>query len=375
MSTAGHLSVPYVDLAAQHAPLKSELLAAVGAVIDRGDFILGTEVERFEKAFAEVCGVGHAIGVGSGADALVLSLRALGIGPGDEVITAPNSFIASAAAIAIAGATPRFADVGGDLNLDPALVAQAITPRTKALLPVHLTGRPADMDPLLELARARGLAVIEDAAQSVMAEYRGRRVGSLGTTGCFSLHPLKTLNACGDGGVVTTNDAELAQKLRRLRDNGLRARGDYAEWAVNSRLDTIQAAILLVKLKQLEGWTAKRRANAVVYQQGLAGVPGLIVPGDRPHERAVYHTFVIQSDRRDGLKEHLAATGVGTSIHYPTPIHLTDAAKGTGYGPGSFPVTEAQAGRILSLPIHPDLTSAQLEHVIRQIRAFQGANR
>jgi dTDP-4-amino-4,6-dideoxygalactose transaminase len=375
LSTAGQVTVPYVDLAAQHAPLKSELLAAVGAVIDRGDFILGAEVERFEAAFAQLCGVGHAIGVGSGADALVLSLRALGIGPGDEVITAPNSFIASAAAIAVVGATPRFVDVGPDLNIDPALVAKAVTPRTKALLPVHLTGRPADMDPLLEIARAHRLAVVEDAAQAVLAEYRGRRVGSIGTVGCFSLHPLKTLNACGDGGLVTTNDAELARKLRRLRDNGLRARGDYAEWAVNSRLDTVQAAILLVKLRHLEGWTARRRAHAATYQAGLAGVPGLILPADRAHERAVYHTFVIQSDRRDALKEHLASVGVGTSIHYPTPIHLTDAAQGTGYRAGSFPVTEAQAGRILSLPVHPDLTAAQIEHVVRQIRTFQGANR
>src|SRR5689334_23965795 len=327
------VTVPYVSLPLQMQRVKPELMAAVESVVESGAYILGPRVADFEQRFAEYCGTRFAVGVSDGTSALVLSLRALGIGPGDEVITAPNSFIASAAAIAMVGATPRFVDVGDDLNLDPNLVAKAITGRTKALLPVHLTGRPADMDPLLEIARARGLAVIEDAAQAVMAEYRGRRVGGLGTTGCFSLHPLKTLNACGDGGVVTTNDADLARKIRRLRDNGLRARGDYAEWAVNSRLDTIQAAILLVKLKQLEGWTARRRANAALYQAGLAGVPGLVVPSDRPHERAVYHTFVIQSDRREGLKEHLASVGVGTSIHYPTPIHLTDAAKETGYGP------------------------------------------
>lgn len=367
------VTVPYVDLAAQHAPLKAELLAAVSAVIDRGEFVLGPEVERFERAFAELCGVRFAFGVGSGADALVLSLRALGIGPGDEVITAPNSFIASASAIAVVGARPVFVDVADDLNLDPTKIEAALTPRTRAILPVHLTGRAADMEAIMAIARARGLAVVEDAAQAVLAEHRGRRVGSFGTFGCFSLHPLKTLNACGDGGVVTTNDPALAEEIKLLRNNGLRTREDCRLWAVNSRLDTMQAAMLLVKLQHLGRWTEARRANAAYYAEALAGIPGLQLPQDRPHERAVYHTYVVQTDRRDQLKDHLAAHGVATSIHYPTPIHLTHAAEPLGHRAGSFPVCERQAQRILSLPIYPEVRPEQRAHVVRAIRAFYGA--
>jgi dTDP-4-amino-4,6-dideoxygalactose transaminase len=359
-----------VDIARQHAPLKGELLAAVAAVIDRGDFVLGRDVEEFEAAFARLCGVRFAIGVGSGADALVLSLRALGIGPGDEVITAPNSFIASASAVAVAGAKPTFADVGDDMNIDPARIEATITPRTRAIIPVHLTGRPADMDAIRDIAARRGLAIVEDAAQAVGAEHRGRRVGSLGTLGCFSLHPLKTLNACGDGGVVTTDDAALAEKVRLLRNNGLRTREDCRVWAVNSRLDTMQAAMLLVKLRHLEAWTEARRANAAEYACELAGLPGLSLPQDRPHERAVYHTYVVQSERRDALKEHLAARGIGTSVHYPVPIHLTHAAEPLGQGAGSFPVAERQAGRILSLPVYPEMTAEQRAHVVRSVRSF-----
>jgi dTDP-4-amino-4,6-dideoxygalactose transaminase len=373
MSTIALLRVPYVDLAGQHAGLKAELLEAVGAVIDRGDFILGREVAQFEAEFARVCQTAHAVGVGSGADALVLALRALGVGPGDEVITAPNSFVASASAIALAGARVVFADVGEDMNLDPERVEAAVTPRTRAILPVHLTGRPADMTPILAVARRRGLAVVEDAAQAVGAEHEGRRVGSLGTIGCFSLHPLKTLNACGDGGVLTTDDPELADRLRLMRNNGLRTRDDCRLWAVNSRLDTIQAAMLLVKLRWLERWTDARRANAAYYTRELHGIPALRLPAERPRERAVYHTYVVQAERRDALRAHLEAQGIGTSIHYPTPIHLTAAAAALGYRPGSFPVAERQAGRILSLPVYPELRPEQREHVVQAIREFYGA--
>ena len=366
------IKIPYVNIASQHMSIKAELLEAVGSVIDGGQFVLGNEVLAFEQRFTEICGVRFATAVNSGTDALILALRALGIGPGDEVITVPNSFIASTSCIMLAGAQPVFVDVRDDYNMNPAQLKQAITSRTKAILPVHLTGRPADMYPILEMARTHGLHVVEDSAQAVLAEYRGRRVGAFGAIGCFSLHPLKTLNACGDGGVLTTNDEELDEKLKTLRNLGLQTRDDCVLWGINSRLDTIQASILLVKMKYFEAWTEKRRANATFYQRALAGVPGLRVPEDQPFEKAVYHTFVIQAERRDELKQHLAENGIGTAIHYPIPIHLQEAAKNLGYGQGSFPVTEQQAERVLSLPVYPELQTAELEYVVQAIRTFYG---
>jgi dTDP-4-amino-4,6-dideoxygalactose transaminase len=351
--------IPYVDLATQHRVLRAELLEAVGRVLDHGQFVLGPEVEEFERRFAELCGTRHAAAVGTGTDALVLGLRALGIGAGDEVITAPNSFVASASAIALVGARPVFVDVGEDYNLDPDLLEAAVTPRTRAVLPVHLTGRPARMDAILEIARAHGLAVVEDAAQAVLAELGGRRVGSFGDVGCFSLHPLKTLNAIGDGGVVTTDDDGVADRLRLLRNIGLQTRDDAVLWGANSRLDTVQAAVLLVKLRHVEEWTAARRAHAAAYAEALEGVPGIEVPRERPDERSVYHTYVIQADDRDGLRARLAERGIGTAIHYPVPIHLQTTAAGLGYTAGSFPVAERQARRILSLPVYPELSEAQ----------------
>ncbi len=368
--TTASLNVPYVDIAGQHASIKEDLLSAISTVIDRGDFVLGAEVEELERRFADLCGVRFAVAVGSGADALTFALRALDVGPGDEVITAPNSFVASAACIAMVGATPVFSDVGADYNLDPALLEGAVTARTKAILPVHLTGRPADLDAIGAVARAHGLHVIEDAAQAVAAEYRGRRVGSLGTAGGFSLHPLKTLNACGDGGILTTNDEAVAERVRLLRNNGLATREDCRLWALNSRLDTIQAAMLLVKLRHLEAWTTARRRHAAYYQGELSNAAGIELPVDRPHEKAVYHTFVVQADRRDELKRYLGERGVGTSIHYPVPIHLTRAAAGLGYEAGRFAVAERQARRILSLPVYPDLREEQLAHVVGSVRSF-----
>lgn len=361
-----------MNIAGQHAPIKDELLEAIAGVIDRGQFILGDEVNAFEQRFAKSCGVRFAIAVSSGTDALVLALRALGIGPGDEVITVPNSFIASTSCTMLVGARPVFVDVREDYNMDPAQLEQIVTPRTKAILPVHLTGRPADMGAIMEVAKAHGLYIIEDCAQAVLAEYRGRRVGSFGIIGCFSLHPLKTLNACGDGGVLTTNDEALYEGLKILRNHGLRTRDDCVTWSINSRLDTLQAAILFVKMKYLDAWTEKRRANAAFYQRALAEVPGLQVPTERPFEKAVYHTFVIQAERRDELKQHLAENGVGTTVHYPVPIHLQKAAEGLGYGPGSFPVAEEQAKRILSLPVYPELRTMDLKHIVQAIRAFYG---
>jgi dTDP-4-amino-4,6-dideoxygalactose transaminase len=364
------VTVPYVDLARQHAEIKDQLLAAAGRVIERGDFILGTETAEFERRFAELCGTSHAVGLNSGMDALVLSLKALDIGEGDEVITAPNSFVASAACIALVGARPVFVDVDESFNLDPDKVEAAITPRTKAILPIHLTGRPAAMEELVEIAQRFNLLIIEDAAQAVLAERHGKRVGAWGTAGCFSLHPLKTLNACGDGGVVTTNDARLAERLRTLRNLGLRTRDDCVEWSTNSRLDTMQAAMLLVKLDYLERWTKRRRENAAYYFKHLAGLPGLMLPVDLPDEVQVHHTFVVLAERRDALKAFLDNRGVGTSSHYPTPIHLQTAAASLGYRRGDFPMTEWQAERILSLPVHQHLELHELAYVCEAISEF-----
>ena len=366
-------TVPYQNIAGQHAGLKADLLEAISKVMDRGQFILGPEVDKFEKEFAAIGGTRFAVGVNSGTDALILALRALKIGPGDEVITVPNSFVASAACIRLVGAHPAFVDVGPDYNLDPGQLEGAITRRTKAVLPVHLTGRPADMDAVMTIARKYGLHVIEDCAQAVLAEHKQRRVGSFGAIGCFSLHPLKTLNACGDGGVLTTNDEGLYEELRILRNIGLRNRDDCLVWSHNSRLDTLQAAILLVKIRHVERWTDRRAENASYYRSKLSGVKQVQAPDHDPASKAVYHTFVIQADNRDGLREFLSAQGVGSAVHYPTPIHLTTIGKELGYPEGSFPNAERQARRILSLPVYPELEREDLDYVVESIRKFYQA--
>ena len=364
-------AIPYVSVAAQHRPLRAELLTAIGEVLDEGQFILGEQVKEFEARFAELCGVRHAVAVNSGTDALILGLKAAGIGSGDEVITVPNSFVSSPSCLRLVGATPVFVDVRDDYNIDVSRVEDAITERTRAILPVHLTGRPCDMDALVGLARAYNLALVEDCAQAVLASYRGRRVGSFGAAGAFSLHPLKTLNACGDGGVVTTDDDEKAERLRLLRNIGLRTRDDCVVWSSNSRLDTMQAAILLVKLRYLEAWTARRRENARRYIDGLSDLAEHIeTPRETPEACAVYHTFVVQADRRDELRAFLAEHGIGSAVHYPTPIHLATAGRELGYAPGDFPVAERLAGRILSLPIYPELGATEIDYVCYAIRSF-----
>ncbi|PIQ26099.1 DegT/DnrJ/EryC1/StrS family aminotransferase [bacterium (Candidatus Blackallbacteria) CG17_big_fil_post_rev_8_21_14_2_50_48_46] len=363
-------SIPYVDLARQHAPLKNALLEAVSHCLDEAQFILGPAVERFEKAFAPLCQTEFAIGLNSGTDALILALKALKIGAGDEVIVPPNSFIASATAVILAGATPIFADVGEDYNLDPACVERALSPRTRAIMPVHLTGRPAKMDALLAIAKAHQLEIIEDSAQAILAEYQGQKVGSFGRMGCFSLHPLKTLNACGDGGAISTSDPELNAALRISRNLGLRTRDDCVEWSGNSRLDSLQAAMLEVKLRYLQTWTEQRRTNAQLYRQLLADLPEIQLPSDSPDIYQVYHTFVIQAQKRDQLKHFLQEKGIGTSIHYPIPIHLHKAAKDLGHQSGDFPVAEKQAQQILSLPIYPELDSEDQIYIAEQIQAF-----
>ena len=363
-----NVTVPYVHLEIGESNYKSELLAAVDRVLSHGKYILGPEVELFEKRFAEYCGAKYALGVDNGTNAIILSLLALGIGPGDEVITAPNSFLASASSVALVGGRPVFADVKDDLNIDPEKIEAAITPRTKAIIPVHLTGRPADMDAILEIAERRGLAVIEDCAQAVGAKYKGQPVGSFGVTGCFSLHPLKNLNAAGDGGVITTNDKNVYDYLIKARNHGLRNRDECEFWSYNSRLDTIQAAMLLVKMEYLAEWIKNRRSNAQFYKNQLEKV--VKCPFDLPDEFSVYHTFIIQAERRDQLQAHLESKGVGSKIHYPIPIHLQKAAEKLGYGIGSLPVAETQAERILSLPIYPELSQEQRNHVASSVLEF-----
>jgi dTDP-4-amino-4,6-dideoxygalactose transaminase len=362
--------VPYVALGQQFAAEAEALLQRLQHTLASGQWVAGPEVAELEARLAERLGARECIAVGSGTDALILSLRALGIGPGDEVITAPNSFIATASAIVHVGATPVFADVLPDQNIDPARVEAAVTAKTRAIIPVHLTGRTAYMPELLEIAGRHKLRVVEDAAQAIDARLNGKAAGTFGDLGCFSCHPLKNLNAAGDAGFILADDVELAQRLRRLRSNGLVDRETALEWGVVSRLDSVQAAVLLERLSALDGVTQARRRNAHAYRELLAGVPQVFAPPCRTEELNVFHTFVIQVDRRDELQEFLRARGIGTAIHYKIPIHLQPAARALGYAPGAFPVAERQAERILSLPVNQFLNQADLEYVAAAIREF-----
>lgn len=364
-----HRPVPYVDLTGQFAEEMAEIIPLIEAGLARGDWVGGAAIEALEADLAAYLGMPQVVALNSGTDALILGLRALGVGPGDEVITAPNSFIASAGAIAAVGATPVFADVQADQNIDPEAVAAAVTPRTKALMPVHLTGRVTDMDPLLTIAERHGLAVIEDAAQAIGSRYKNRLAGTFGHVGCFSAHPLKNLNAMGDAGFLATRDATVAERVRRLRSHGLIDRNTAAEWGIVSRLDTVQAEILRYRLPRLTNVIARRRANAARYREHLAGGP-VFNPPCAEHEFNTFHLFVIQAERRDELQGFLAGRGIGTGVHYPIPIHLQPAAAHLGYKPGSLPQAEAQAGRILSLPIHQMLTEADIDHVAQAISDF-----
>jgi dTDP-4-amino-4,6-dideoxygalactose transaminase len=363
------MKVPYISLGLQHKDIKQDILRSIETLLDSGQFILGEETQRFEKSFAELSGTKYALGVANGTDALFLSLLALGIGKGDEVITAPNSFLASASSVVIAGATPVFADVRADFNLDPQKVEKAITPKTRAIIAVHLTGRPAPMEELLAIAKKHNLHLIEDAAQAIGATYKGKPVGSFGITGCFSLHPLKNLAACGDGGVITTNDEKVYQYLLLARNHGLKNRDECTFFSYNSRLDNLQAAILNVKLRELDKWTNRRRQIAGIYQQAFKGLD-MIVPKDTELEKAVYHTFIIQSPRRDELQKFLADAGIDSKVHYPIAIHQQEAARKLGYKKGDFPVTDRQVETILSLPIFAELTDEQVQYVVQTVKKF-----
>lgn len=363
------MKVPYINLGLQHTEIKDELLVAVENTITSGQFILGEELQTLESSFANLTQCKYALGVANGTDALFLSMLALGIGKGDEVITPPNSFLASASSIVLAGATPVFADVRDDFNLDPGLVEKAITSKTKAIIAVHLTGRPAPMDELLQIASKHSIHIIEDCAQAIGAEYKGRKVGSIGTMGCFSLHPLKNLSACGDGGVITTNEEKIYSHLLKARNHGLINRDECAFFSYNSRLDNLQAAMLNVKLRHLEIWTERRRLIAERYLERFKE-HDMLLPSEKEYEKSVYHTFIIQTKYRDKLKDFLANKGVETKIHYPIPIHLQEAAKYLGYKKGDFPKTERQAETILSLPIYPELTYEQIRYIIESVNDF-----
>ena len=355
--------IPIVDLKAQYYSIKDEIDRAIAGVLESSQFVLGKEVAAFETEFAAYCGAEHAIGVNSGTSALHLALLAASVGPGDEVITVPFTFVASVATICYTGARPVFVDIDAKTcNMDVTQVRAAVTPRTKAILPVHLYGQAANMDPLLDLARKSNLLVIEDAAQAHGAEYKGRRVGGIGDIGCFSFYPTKNLSAFGEAGAVVTNNPAHAQRIRLLRDWGAATKYEHILKGYNYRMEGLQGAILRVKLRHLDGWIEARRAHAAEYARLLA-TAGLQLPGEMPYARHAYNTYTVRSQHRDQLQADLQAAGVQTAVHYPIPVHLQPAYADLGYARGAFPVAEQAAGEVLSLPMYPELTGQQIAAV------------
>ena len=357
--------VPFVDLKRQAIDLRAEFDAAIGSVIERAAYTMGPELRQFEEAFAAFCGCSHAVGVSSGTDAVKLALLAAGVRPGDEVIVPANTFIATAEAVSHIGATPVFVDcLEGSGLMDPAAVGPAVTPRTTAVVPVHLYGQTVDMDALAEVAAAHGLAVVEDACQAHGATYKGRPAGSLGVTAAFSFYPGKNLGALGDGGAVTTNDPGAAELVRLYRNHGQDDKYTHRVIGYCDRLHNLQAALLLVKLPRLAGWNEARRNAARDYDSALAGTHRLTVTQLGDGVQAVYHLYVVMVEDRDGVRQRLGERGVESGIHYPVPLHLQPAYDGLGYGAGDFPVAELRAGRILSLPMFPEIDTAQRAHVV-----------
>jgi dTDP-4-amino-4,6-dideoxygalactose transaminase len=364
------IRVPFVDLAAQHAAIAEEVGAATTAALWRTDYILGRDVALFEQEFAAYCEAAHAIGVDSGTSALELILRAYDIGPGDEVITVANTFMATALAISYTGATPVLVDIDPQTyTLDVSLLSRAIGDRTRAIIPVHLYGQPADMDPILDLARRRGLVVIEDACQAHGARYKGRRVGSLADAAAFSFYPAKNLGAYGDGGMIVTNDERLAASARMLRNYGQREKYHHVVRGYNRRLDTLQASALRIKLKHLDSWNARRRQHADRYRQ-LLDTRDVVAPQEAGYAESVWHLFVVRAAERDALAAALASCGIATGIHYPVPVHLQPAYSDLGYRRGDFPVTERYADQILSLPMYAELTDEIIEYVADSLKGF-----
>lgn len=362
--------IPLVDLKQQYLAIKGEVQEAINRVIDSAQFIQGMEVEELENEFAEYCGARYGVAVSSGTDALQLSILALGLGPGDEVLTVPNTFIATAAAISHSGASVRFVDIDPETyNIDPRLIENEIGPHTKAILPVHLYGHPADMGQIMDIARRYNLRVIEDAAQAHGARYRGRRVGTFGDMSCFSFYPGKNLGAYGDGGMVVTDDGGLAEKVRLLRDHGRQGKYNHVLEGFNSRMDAIQAAILRVKLKYLDDWNALRRERAACYEKLLEGTE-LRLPTVRGDVEHVFHLYVVRAPERHEMQEQLNRLAIDTGVHYPIPLHLQEAYWKLGYQRGDFPRAEAAAQEILSLPMFPELADRDLERVVEGITLF-----
>lgn len=364
------MKVPFIDLRPQHRALRDELNEAIQRVMDRCDFALGEDVARFEEEFAEFCGTQYAVGVDSGLSALELSLRAFGIGPGDEVIVPAHTFVATAAAVTFAGAQPVLVDVDPvTLNVDVVQIEAAITPRTKAIIPVHLYGLPAEMDVIMRLADEHDAVVIEDACQAHGAQYRGMRTGSLGHAAAFSFYPTKNLGGCGDAGILVTDDAQVAQQVRAMRNCGQRVKNVHELSPFNHRMDTLQAAILRVKLRYLDAWNMARRQNAALYTDLLAG-SGVITPIEAPHATHVYHLYVVRTPRRDALQAYLREHDIGTGIHYPIPIHLQPFYAEYGFRRGQFPVTEQVCDEILSLPMFPEMSAEQVRFVADKVQSF-----
>ncbi len=372
-TTPASRPIPLNDTRPQYEAIGAEVRAAMDSVLERSWFILGQEVAAFEREFAAFCGAAHAVGVSNGTDAIHIAVRALGLGPGDEVILPTHTATFSALGVSMAGAVPRLVDVEPDTgNIDPAQIEAAITPATKAIMPVHLYGQAADMDPIRAVAARHGLAVIEDAAQAHGATYRGATVGSLGRIGCFSFYPTKNLGAYGDGGAVTTDDPGLAEIMRELRHGGQHDRYHHVRLGFCNRLDEIQAAVLRVKLPYLAGWNAARAERAAHYTRLLAAAGNPVAPlAIRDYGQPVYHLYVVKTpDRRTELMAALKAAGIDSYIHYPVPVHLQEAYRFLGHGPGSFPVAEDLAARIVSLPLYPELPLADIERIVQTIVTF-----
>lgn len=362
--------VPYLDLPAQMRPIRKEIDAAIARTLDNCSFCLGPDVVQFEKDFARYCGAEHCVAFNSGTSALHIAMRLLDIKPGDEVISTPCTFVATSWAISYVGATPVYVDIDdATFNINPAMVEAAITPRTKAILPVHLYGHPVDLDPLLAIARKHNLPLVEDTAQAHAAKYRGKMVGTFGAMSCFSFYPGKNLGAYGEGGALVTNSADYAKRARSLREHGSTQRYYHDEVGYNYRMEGIQGAVLGVKLKHLDEWTRERRRVARRYHELLADAP-LQLPKEAPWAESAYHLYVVRHPQRDALKKHLEENKVGCALHYPLPLHLQKCYASLGYKEGSFPVAEKAARECLSLPIYPEMTDSQIQRVASVIKEF-----
>jgi len=366
------MKVPFIDLKTQYDSIKDEMKVAMQQVINSCAFAGGKYVAQFEKEFASFCGCKYAIGVGSGTEALWLSLLALGVGPGDDVITVPSTFMATSEAISFCGARPIFVDIDRETyNMDPVLLEKAITPRTKAIIPVHLFGQMADMDPIMEIAKEHKLFVVEDACQAHGAEYKGKAAGSIGDAGCFSFYPGKNLGAYGEAGAVVTNNDKIDRDIRILRDHGQSRKYHHAMIGWNARMDGLQGAVLSVKLRYLQNWNERRRKNAQLYDEKLSNIDGVIVPKETNYAKHVYHVYAVRVRNRDSLIGALSEKNINCGIHYPIPVHLQEAYNFLGLQRGGFPVAESCALEFVSLPMFPELSKQQIDYVSSQILRFK----